>query len=149
MKNEIKIYKKERELLLKLLEDYEPKTKLEEDVKFSAKIKIQKAYDVRWHFSEVSIKEIEEKLKTMSPYQLYFCMPEIGQEYLGEYLSNQMKKTKGLCVNYSDEFWTGIEYLSNGDILYPTEGVERLRVENEEAYKKLVEKVKVDLKNKI
>ena len=60
--DKIKIYKKERELLLDLLGKYEPKTKLEESVKYSVECKIRKAYNYS-HLIPVSIAEVEEKLK--------------------------------------------------------------------------------------
>ena len=144
--DKIKIYKKERGLLLDLLGKYEPKTKLEESVKYSVECKIRKAYNYS-HLIPVSIAEVEEKLKSFPAEMLYFYIDEVTTEYFEKYFTNQLKYHRDTHVLYSDEYWAGIIHTSDGDILYLPEAVERLKNENNKAYEELVEKVKFELEN--
>lgn len=144
--NEIKIYKKERELLLELLSKYKPKTKLENSIKYSAEYKIRKSYNYT-DIIPIDITEVEEKLKSFSAEMLYFFIDEITIKSFEKYLSSQLNNSRNNHILYSNDYWTGVIHISNGDILYLPEALELLKTEDNKAYKELVEKVKFELEN--
>jgi hypothetical protein len=135
---EVTVYSKERELLLKLLENYEPETDLEKAIKFSIYYKVKEAYNLTKLSDAEIAEEIQDRIMQKEDYKINWYLEEDAFP-----MENYIYKPQNPDVHilYGENYWTGMMHLSNNDGIHLIEAIKILKKEKPEKHKELIEKV--------